>query len=203
MAGVAVERDEHQRRCRALVALGLAAVFDKEVTTGRVRREHHDQRGDHVVGLLRVLVTGEELAGLVHQHRMQFRSQTGRVGEPEVGTDGVEHRVEGLVPAAFVDPDPRLRDLPRCHEPVGRAPCRCRGRTSPGERRVGALWPVRHSPGARSIPPHERRCPGRRSVPSAESRTTLGAQVRQQLGELVPMRSTHASTAAHPGRICC
>ncbi len=198
VAGVAVERHEHQRRCGARVALGLAAVFDNEVTTGRVRREHHDQRGHHVVGLLRVLVAGEELAGLVDEHRMQFRSQTGRVGQPEVGADGVEHRVEGLVPAAFVDPDPRLRDLPRVAD-------------LSVEHRVGAVAVLRrasdeselfglcgtHREPDRSHPMNVDAQVVRWCGPTGRERP-VGAQVRQQLGELVPVRSTHAPDHSSP-----
>ena len=194
VAGVAVERHEHQRRCRALVTLGLAAVFDKEVTTGGVRWQHHDQGADHVVGLLRVLVTGEELTGLVHQHRMQLRSQTRRVGEPEVGTDGVEYREEGLVPAALVDSDPRLRDLPRVTNPsVEHRPGAVAVLRRPSdEPELLGLRRADRKPD-RSHPTNVDAQVGGRCRPPSRVRP-LGAQIRQQLGEFVPVLSTHAPT---------
>ncbi len=46
---------------------------DDEVAASGPRREQDDQRGDHLIVLLRVLMRGEELPGLVEEHRVQLR----------------------------------------------------------------------------------------------------------------------------------
>ena len=59
----------------------------------------------------------EELAGLVHEHRMQLRGQRARRVQGEIVPDRVEHWAQRPGPASLVDPYPRPRHLPGVSNP--------------------------------------------------------------------------------------
>jgi len=62
-------------------------------------------------------VLDEELPRRVHQHRMQLRRDGAAGGKAEVVAELVEDRQQRLVPAALIDLDPALGDLPRVSDP--------------------------------------------------------------------------------------
>ena len=92
VAAVGVERDERQLVLRGSVDLALAAVRDDQRSPGECAGEGDDQRGDHPVVLLRVLVRTEELAPGVHEHRVQLCDQSTPDGQAEIGGDAVQNR---------------------------------------------------------------------------------------------------------------
>jgi hypothetical protein len=88
-------------------------MLDHENAARGRRWQRHDQRPDHGVGLLRVLVRGEELAWCIDQHRVEFGSQLASLRQAEFGAQAVEDRSQRSVPLSFVDLYAALRDLPR------------------------------------------------------------------------------------------
>lgn len=92
-------------------------MLDDEIAAGGPRRKQDDQRADHLVVLLRVLVRGEELPGLVEEHRVQPRPERALRWQTQVATDHVQHRTKRAVPAAPVDPRSRTGDLPGVANP--------------------------------------------------------------------------------------
>jgi hypothetical protein len=88
-------------------------MLDHEHTPRRRRGQRHDQGPDHRVGLLGVLVRGEELARCVDQHRVELGCQLASLRQTEIGAQAIEDGSEGSVPLLFVDLNAALRDLPR------------------------------------------------------------------------------------------
>jgi hypothetical protein len=109
---VRVERDQSQLRPRPAVGDGLALVVDDQGAAAEGTREEDDQGADHVVGLLRVLVRGEELSRTVDQQGVELGLEPRAVGQTQLGTEVVERREQGSVPPPPVDPHPALGDLP-------------------------------------------------------------------------------------------
>ena len=112
MVAIGVEGDEREFAAMAAEGDPLVVMLDFDGATRKGRGQDHDQRADHVVGLLGIAVRGEELTRPIHEHVVQFGGEAGAVGEPEVAPHTVEERFERLPPARLVDPDAALRDLP-------------------------------------------------------------------------------------------
>ena len=112
MVAIGVERD--QRELAAVPADGdpLVAMLDFDGATRKVRGQDHDQRANHVVGLLGIAVGGEELARSIDEHVVQRRLEAGAVTESEIAPHVLEERPQRFPPARFVDLDTALRDLP-------------------------------------------------------------------------------------------
>lgn len=100
---IGVEGDEGQCRFRRPVRRPPAGVLDDEGSTACRGRQGHDGRSHHRIDLLGILVGGEELARRMHQHRVQLGLQPASRRQPEVGSDAIEYRQEGLVPLQLVD----------------------------------------------------------------------------------------------------
>ncbi len=70
VAEVGVKRDKRMRGLRSLVGSPLFVMPDEQGAPGVRGRQRHDQGPDHRVVLLGILVRDEELALLVHEHRV-------------------------------------------------------------------------------------------------------------------------------------
>ena len=109
---VGVERDQRQVGLRPPVGGRLAEVVDDEIPAGVRGRQRDDQRRDHRVVLLGVLVRQEELAFLVDQQGMQVGGQPAVPGQSEFLAQRLEFGAEAL-PARPLDADEFAGDLPR------------------------------------------------------------------------------------------
>ena len=69
-----------------------SSMLDLDRAAGEGRREDHDQRTDHVIGFLRILVGDKELAGPIDEQVVQRRPQTGAVGQSQIAPDPIERR---------------------------------------------------------------------------------------------------------------
>lgn len=100
---VGIERDEREPALRRSVGDGLAGVFDHESATLVRGRKRHDQRADHRVVLLGVLMGDEELPAPIDQHGMELRAEIAARRQSEIPAQLIENGVERPGPAPLVD----------------------------------------------------------------------------------------------------
>ena len=117
VTAVGVEGDQGQHLLRAPVRRRLPAVLDDQRPALQRRGQGDDERGDHLVALLRVLMRDEELPPGVNEHRLQLSDQPRTGREAEIGAQALEHRLQCPVPPPLVDRHPAQRDLPGVPHP--------------------------------------------------------------------------------------
>jgi hypothetical protein len=108
---VAVERDQGQGVLGAAIPSALASVLDLQSAPAERPGQGDDERADHVVGLLAVLVWDEELPGAVDQHRVEPGSEGGGGGQAEIGAQLCQRRDQCRVEPPLVDLHAAPRDL--------------------------------------------------------------------------------------------
>jgi hypothetical protein len=95
----------------------FVVMLDLDGAACKVRRKDHDQRADHVIGFLRILVGDEELAGSIDQQVVQVRPQARAVGQSQIAPNPIEHWSERSSPRAALDRDAALGNLPAIADP--------------------------------------------------------------------------------------
>jgi hypothetical protein len=66
------------------------------------RGEDHDERADHVIRLLGVLMRDEELPWLVDQQVVERGLQTAGLGQPELAAKVIQVALQGLVSRTLI-----------------------------------------------------------------------------------------------------
>jgi hypothetical protein len=98
-------------------------VLDPEGAAGVARRQDDEQRADHAVASLGVLVRLEELPGSIDRQLVEPSLQRARSRQPELLADFLELCAQNRIPAATIDSDSRLGDLPAVtHVEIGDRP---------------------------------------------------------------------------------
>lgn len=97
MVTVGVKGDERERLDRTTKPDPFV-MLDLDGAAREIRGKDHNQRADHVIGFLRILVGEEELAGPIDEQVVQLRPQAGTVGQSQVALDPIEHWSERMSP---------------------------------------------------------------------------------------------------------
>ena len=85
---------------------------DTTNSAGEARRQGNDQRAEHAVGFLRILVHGEELARRIDQQVVQFGHQAAALRQSQIAMDAGQRNVERGLPVRRIAVDAAGRDLP-------------------------------------------------------------------------------------------
>src|SRR6266705_5369016 len=87
-------------------------MLHDQLAAGVRGRQRHDQRADHRVVLLRVLMREEELARAVYEHGVEFSRKPAAERQAELIADLIKHTLEGGGPPGAGDSDEIRGDLP-------------------------------------------------------------------------------------------
>jgi hypothetical protein len=112
VVAIGVERDKRELAVGTTVRHSRVVMLDDHRAARGDRRQDDDERREHVVGLLGILVSGEKLTWLVNEQVVQLGRQLGAVRQPQVAPHLLEHRRQRPCPPRLVECDQALRDLP-------------------------------------------------------------------------------------------
>ena len=113
VAAVGVERNEGEVAGGAAYEHPPALMLEHHRAASEAGGRAHDERTDHVVGLLGILMRSEELPRAIDEQIMQVSPQAALFGEAEIATNPLELGHERSSPAPLVDRHVASRNLPR------------------------------------------------------------------------------------------